>query len=1050
MTMASGVHPYPQVDARPSFPAIEEEVLAYWEGDGTFAASLAQREGAEEFVFYDGPPFANGLPHFGHLLTGYVKDAVPRYQTMRGRLVQRRFGWDCHGLPAEMEAERQLGITGHVAIQRYGIDRFNDHCRASVLQYTGEWRSYVTRQARWVDFENDYKTMDLSYMESVMWAFRTLWDRGLIYEGNRVLPYCWECETPLSNFETRLDDAYRDRQDPAVTVLFTLEPRTGDEAPIQLMAWTTTPWTLPANLALAIDPTIDYAVFERDGQRRVLGARAAANYAGELDGWKRTGTIRGAGLVGRTYSPLFDFFAGHPHAFRVLAADFVSEEEGTGIVHMAPGFGEEDQRLCEANGISLVCPVDESGRYTAEVGDWQGMQVFDANMPIVRRLREMGALLRLDSFVHSYPHCWRTDTPLIYRAVSSWFVQVTAFRERALQLNQEITWIPSHVRDGAFGKWLAGARDWSISRNRFWGSPIPVWKSDDPAHPRIDVYGSLDELERDFGVRPDDLHRPHIDELTRPNPDDPTGRSTMRRVEEVLDCWFESGSMPYAQVHHPFENREWFTSHFPADFIVEYVGQTRAWFYNLHILATAIFDRPAFSTCVVHGVILGNDGQKMSKRLRNYPDPEEMFRRHGADAMRWFLLSSPVLRGQELVADERGIVESVKQVVLPLWNAYKFFSEYANIDGHRARLRGDAGGVLDRYILAKTGDLVDSMTAHLDVHDLYSACRDVTAYIDVLNNWYIRRSRERLWSSADSADKRDCYDTLFTALTTLCRAAAPLLPMLTEAVYRGLTSERSVHLTDYPDRRHLPGDAGLVAVMDRVRDVCSAALSVRQAANLRVRLPLPALTVALPGAEALHPYVPLIAEEVNVKEVHLLEDVTTIAESRLTINAAVVGPRLGAQAPAVFQAARRGDWRNEDGGVSVAGHRLAGDEYTLVLRSLDPATTRVLEDGAGAVAVDTAVTPALEREGLARDVIRLVQTARREAGLHLSDRVRLSLELPPEHTAAVAEHAADVAGATLAADLRLGPPDEAMTVHETAIDGQRLRIGLCRSGDAVG
>ena len=462
--------------------------------------------------------------------------------------------------------------------------------------------------------------------------------------------------------------------------------------PTDLLVWTTTPWTLPSNLAIAVDPNIDYAVYEHDGERWIIGARAAEHYADELAGATQRGTMRGAELVGRTYTPIFDFFAAEPNSFRLLAADFISEEEGTGAVHMAPGFGEDDQRLCEANGIRVVVPVDQSGRFTAEVPDWQGLQVFEANPRIVRRLRELGALVRHETFEHSYPHCWRTDTPLIYRAVSSWFVEVTAIKERALALNQEINWVPAHVRDGAFGKWLAGARDWSISRNRFWGSPIPVWKSDDPDFPRIDVYGSLDEIERDFGVRPADLHRPHIDELTRPNPDDPSGRSTMRRVEEVLDCWFESGSMPYAQVHYPFEQERWFASHFPADFIVEYMGQTRAWFYNLHVLATALFDKPAFSNCVVHGVILGNDGQKMSKRLRNYPDPEEMFADHGADAMRWFLLSSPVLRGQDMVADERGIVAALRQVVIPVWNAYKFFCEYANIDGYRARVRTDAAG----------------------------------------------------------------------------------------------------------------------------------------------------------------------------------------------------------------------------------------------------------------------------------------------------------------------------------------------------------------------
>ncbi|MFM9131993.1 MAG: isoleucine--tRNA ligase, partial [Actinomycetota bacterium] len=572
--------PYPQVDPQPNFPAIEEQVLARWAADRTFERSVAARDagagGANEFVFYDGPPFANGLPHYGHLLTGFVKDAVPRYQTMKGRRVERRFGWDCHGLPAEVEAEKELGVSGHPGITAFGIDRFNEACRTSVLRYTDEWRRYVTRQARWVDFDNDYKTLDTSYMESVMWAFKTLHDKGLVYEGFRVLAYCWRCETPLSNTETRMDDVYRDRQDPALTVRFALE--SGES----LLAWTTTPWTLPSNLALAVNPDVDYALMRRaDGHTYVLAEARLGSYEKELDGAERVGTLKGSELAGRAYRPMFPFLAGTENAFRVLAADFVTTEDGTGVVHMAPGFGEDDQIACNAAGIPTVCPMDEHGCYTAEIEPWTGRHVFDANPEIIRSLKERGVVVRHDSYNHSYPHCWRCAEPLVYRAVSSWFVKVTAFRDRMVELNGQITWAPEHIKEGSFGKWVSNARDWAISRNRFWGSPIPVWKSDDPAHPRVDVYGSYEEIARDFGVDVVDLHRPFVDSLVRPNPDDPTGRSMMRRVPEVLDCWFESGSMPFAQVHYPFENKDWFESHFPADFIVEYVAQTRGWFYTL-------------------------------------------------------------------------------------------------------------------------------------------------------------------------------------------------------------------------------------------------------------------------------------------------------------------------------------------------------------------------------------------------------------------------------------------------------------------------------------
>ena len=674
-----------QVNGHPDFPDSEREVLAYWAKDKTFLASVENRpagdDGDNEYVFYDGPPFATGLPHYGHLLTGYVKDVVPRYQTMRGRRVERRFGWDTHGLPAEFEAERQLGIKHKSEIVEMGIETFNDACRESVLRYTHEWQDYVTRQARWVDFDNDYKTLDLDYMESVMWAFKTLWDKGLIYEGYRVLWYCTRCETPLSATETRMDDTYRSRQDPAVTVSLRLLSADPLLDGVQALFWPTSPWTLPSNLATAVNPDVEYVVVESAGPfagRYLLAAARVPAYARELGEEPRVlATFAGSQLAGTRYTPPFDFFVGNERAHQFLTADYVTTEDGTGVVHIAPAFGEEDKVVTDAAGIEVVNPTDSQGRFTSQVPPYEGLHVFDANIPIMADLKEAGLLLRRDSYEHPYPHCWRCDTPLIQRAVSSWFVAVTTFRDRMVELNQDITWVPAHIKDGQFGKWLEGARDWSISRNRFWGSPIPVWTSDDPSYPRVDVYGSLDELAGDFGVRPDDLHRPYIDELTRPNPDDPTGRSTMRRVPEVLDCWFESGSMPFAQVHYPFENREWFEDHYPGDFIVEYNGQTRGWFYTLHVLATALFDRPSFVTCMAHGIVLGDDGQKMSKTRRNYPDVGQVFERDGSDAMRWFLMSSPILRGADLVVTEAGIRESVRQAVLPLWNTWYFLALYA-------------------------------------------------------------------------------------------------------------------------------------------------------------------------------------------------------------------------------------------------------------------------------------------------------------------------------------------------------------------------------------
>ena len=1040
--------PYPEVTAQGKFPEIERRVLAFWAREKTFAKSVDGRaKGENEYVFYDGPPFANGLPHYGHLLTGYVKDLIPRYQTMRGRRVDRVFGWDCHGLPAELEAEQQLGISGKLAISELGILKFNKTCAESVLRYTEQWERFVTRQARWVDFERNYKTMDLSYMESVIWAFKELHNKGLLYEDYRVMPYSWAAETPLSNFETRLDNAYRERTDPAITVRFELVPVDGEELATDVLAWTTTPWTLPSNLALAVGPQIDYAVLRLRGRAVILGEATLAMYQKELEGHERIGSIKGEELIGRSYKPLFPFFAELKGCFRILGADFIDTQEGSGAVHLAPGFGEDDMRVCKENGIAVVCPVDATGCFTSEVKDWEGVQVFDANKGIIRDLKERGHLFKREDYVHNYPHCWRTDTPLIYKAMSSWYVRVSEFRERMVELNQEICWIPSHVKDGLFGKWLEGARDWSITRNRFWGTPIPVWKSDDPAYPRIDVYGSLDELERDFGVRPDNLHRPYIDELTRPNPDDPSGKSTMRRVPDVLDCWFESGSMPYAQVHYPFENRDWFETHFPADFIVEYTAQTRGWFYTMVVLATALFDRPPFKNCICHGVILDESGKKLSKRLRNYPDPGEIFEKHGADAVRWYLMASPLLKGNELRIDKKakGIAEVVRLVLNPIWNAYYFFTLYANSDGVSASFRTDADGVIDRYILAKTRDLIGNVSAHLDAYDIASSCSDVSTFIDALNNWYIRRSRERFWKSEQDSDKKDAYDTLYTVLTTLCRVTAPLLPLLTEEIYKNLTGEESVHLSDWPDLDAFPQDTELVRTMDRVREVCSTGLGLRRQHDLRVRQPLAALTIAGHELEALEPFHKLVREEVNVKEILVSDDIFAYAKLKLKINAPVLGPRLGSEAKKVFAGARSGDWKElEDHRVEVAGMVLEATEFELGLEAKEGVTCQALAGSDAIVVLDIELTEELENEGKARDLVRMIQQARKEAGLHVSDRIRLEVEVPADWRLAIEGFKSYVAEQTLAAELLIveGLTVTKGSIHEAAQGTAKFKIGI--------
>ncbi|GAA1847256.1 isoleucine--tRNA ligase [Microbacterium koreense] len=1054
----------------PRFPEIERETLDQWREDDTFRASIENRDGAPEWVFYDGPPFANGLPHYGHLLTGYAKDLFPRFQTMRGKKVDRVFGWDTHGLPAELEAMKQLGLTEKSEIEAMGIDVFNAKARESVLAYTREWQDYVTRQARWVDFENGYKTLDTGYMESVLWAFQTLYDKGLAYEGYRVLPYCWRDETPLSTHELRMDDdVYQMRQDPSVTVTF---PLVGEKAEVlgltgvRALAWTTTPWTLPTNLALAVGPEIVYAVVPGgpngaadvpDGDdtasatahRYLLARELIGGYAKDLgyDGAEEAlaaieSTVMGAELADVHYDRLFDHYAdaeryGTERAWRILVDDYVSTGDGTGIVHQAPAYGEDDQRVTEAAGIPLIMSLDDGGRFLPAVTEVAGELWMDANRPLIRLLRADGRLLREASYEHSYPHCWRCRNPLIYRAVSSWFIRVTDIKDRLLANNEQITWVPENVKHGQFGKWLEGARDWSVSRNRYWGSPIPVWKSDDPEYPRVDVYGSLADIERDFGRLPRnadgevDLHRPFIDELTRPNPDDPTGRSTMRRIEDVFDVWFDSGSMPYAQVHYPFENREWFDTHAPADFIVEYIGQTRGWFYVMHVLSTALFDRPAFTGVSCHGIVLGNDGYKMSKSLGNYPAVSEVFDRDGSDAMRWFLMGSSVLRGGNLIVTEEGIRAGVREFLLPLWNAWYFFATYANAaggpggTGYEAVWRTDSTNVLDRYILALTADLVRGVADDLEGLDSTSAAAKLREFGEALTNWYIRRSRDRFWVGvSDDQTSREAFDTLYTVLETLTRVAAPLIPLVAERVWQGLTGGRSVHLQDWPDADAFAPATDIRRAMDAVREVSSVANALRKKEGKRVRLPLPLLTVVVPDAAGLAQFDDILRDELNVKAIELVELEEGAAADfgvthRLSVNARAAGPRLGREVQRAIQAAKSGDWSESDGVVTAGGLALQAGEYELVLETTgrpDGEALALLADG-GFVLLDTTTTPALEAEGLARDIIRAVQDTRKAAGFEVSDRIRLEVifaDRADGEAFAQAFETADVAGETLA------------------------------------
>ena len=1080
-----------KVAPNPDFPKLEESVLDYWDTDDTFNKSVERRPSGDhsqnEFVFFDGPPFANGLPHYGHLLTGYAKDVIPRYQTMKGHKVNRVFGWDTHGLPAELEAQKELGIDSVDDINKMGIAKFNDACRASVLKYTNEWREYVHRQGRWVDFDHGYKTLNIPYMESVMWAFKQLYEKGLAYKGYRVLPYCPKDRTPLSNHELRMDaDVYQDRQDTTVSVAVKLR----DEDDAYAVFWTTTPWTVPTNLAIVVGADIDYVEVRPTqgkfaGKKFYIGKPRLEAYTKELgDDYEIVRELKGAEMEGWRYWPVFPYFADDkalaeggtpgPNAFQIFTADYVDTVEGSGLVHQAP-YGEDDMNTLNAKGIKSVDVLDEACVFNALAPDYEGMYVFDANLPILRNLRagdgplaripeEHRALLFQEkSYVHSYPHCWRCGTPLIYKPVSSWFVSVTKIKDRLLNHNQEINWIPSNVKDGQFGKWLANARDWSISRNRFWGSPIPVWVSDDPKYPRVDVYGSLDELKADFGDYPRDdkgeinMHRPYIDRLTRPNPDDPTGKSHMHRITDVLDCWFESGSMPFAQFHYPFENKEYFEQHFPCDYVVEYIGQTRGWFYTLHIMATALFDKPAFKNVICHGIVLGSDGQKMSKHLRNYPDVNGVFDKFGSDAMRWFLMSSPILRGGNLIVTADGIRDTVRQIMLPVWSSYYFFTLYANAaNGGKGfdarRLRADeVDGLprMDQYLLARTRLLVERVEKSLDDFAISDACEAVTDFIDVLTNWYIRNTRDRFWNEDENA-----FNTLYTVLETFMRGLAPLAPMEAETVWRGLTGGESVHLADWPfladEKTGEPTELGLVlkandalvSAMDQVREVVSATLSLRKAEQIRVRQPLSKLTVVVADPEAVEDYVEILKSELNVKSV----DFSTLEDApehglkiihQLKVNARAAGPRLGKQVQFAIKASKTGAWHVDAATGAPVVETPNGDialedgEFEVINRVEEQdakqaanSVSSALPSG-GFVILDTALDDDLLAEGYARDAVRAVQDARKEADFNISDRIVLTLTAPAVDAPKLEQFRDLIAHETLATTLDIKPSDTA-------------------------
>ncbi len=1045
---------YPNIESDLCLAQIEEKTLKYWAENSTFERSVSERPESNKFIFYDGPPFANGLPHYGHLLTGFVKDTVARYKTTKGFKVERRFGWDCHGLPAEMAAEKELNISGRTQITEYGIDKFNNHCKSSVMKYAKYWEDYVIRQGRWVDFENDYKTMDISYMESVLWVFKELYKKNYVYESKRVMPYSWACETPLSNFETKLDNSYREKTDKAITVKFTLNeiPKflNNFKGKVKLLAWTTTPWTLPANLALAINENLEYCYFEKAEEILIIASSCVAKYQKELG--EPIATFLGHELVGLSYEPILPYFKGHDKAFIVLNAAFVEGGEGTGIVHIAPGFGEDDQVICDNHGIELVCPIDSRARFTYEVSDYEGVNVFDAIDDIIKHLKSLGSWFKTEQYIHNYPHCWRTDTPLIYRALPSWYIKVTEFKDRMIEVNKQINWTPAHIKEGLFGKWLENARDWSISRNRFWGTPIPIWRSDDPKYPRIDVYGSIAELEQDFNTKVTSLHRPEIDSLVRANPDDPTGKSMMRRIEDVFDCWFDSGSMPYGQAHYPFKDKESFDKNFPADFIVEYSAQTRGWFYTLVVLSTALFDKPPFKNCIAHGVILDETGQKLSKRLNNYADPQELFKSYGSDALRFFMLSSPVLNGNELLIDKEGesIKETLRVSLKPIWNAYKFFTLYANADQIKAEMINFSNNLLDRYILAKLKQTIAKIENSLDEYNIPAACKAVNIFVEILNNWYIRRNRTRFWKKEHDADKISAYNTLFTVLNYLAKASSSLLPMLSEEIYLGLNfynstlTGQSVHLELFPNLTALADEYELIEQMDIVRDICSSSLAIRNNTNIRIRQPLNQIII-FSEFSYLKKFEELIKEEINVKEIKYVSLKESSIKPTLKINFPIIGKRIPHKIKEIIAAQKKQEWSVIDSQINIAGEILLSAEAELQLECTNELNKMSLPANQGIVELDINITDALKYEGLARDLVRIIQQARKDADLEINERIIVNIAATQSIYQILSPHIEFIEGQTIAqlifADL---PPNTLLKMSELYFEEEKIVIGIKR------
>lgn len=1060
----------PEVD----FPALEERVLEHWDATNAFQRSISERPESERYVFYDGPPFATGLPHYGHFVASVLKDVVPRYWTMKGKRVDRRWGWDCHGLPVESETQKELGLKSKADVDALGIEKFNEACRGIVLRYTAEWRKSIRRLGRWVDHDRGYKTMDADFMESVWWVFSKLWRDGRIYEGYRVQPVSPSLGTPLSNFEVALGpqerdpvtkkDGHKRRQDPSLTVRMHLE-----DEDASLWVWTTTPWTLPSNLAIAVNPKIEYAKVrvKETGEVAYVEPGRLADYQarGRIGETEELERLPGADLVGRPYEPLLPYFAeyrdavaGKRQAFYVLAADYVETSSGTGLVHQAPAFGEDDFQTGKDNNLPLVNPLSLTGHFDSSVSDFEGQFAKDADKAIVQKLKAQGSVVDQDTFVHAYPHCYRTGTPLLYMAISTWFMKVEEIRDELVKSNETSHWVPKAVGSGRFGNWLAGARDWNLSRNRFWGTPLPIWRCDEDPSDMV-CLGSREELARLCGMDAadiDDLHRDKIDGLTFPS--EKTAGGTMRRIPEVFDCWFESGSMPYAEHHYPFENKAMVEENLPADFIAEGLDQTRGWFYTLTVLSTALFGRAAFQNVIVNGMVLAEDGAKMSKSKRNFPDPNKILETLGADALRIYLASSPVVNAKPLRFAEAGVQEHVRSVMLPLWNAYSFLTRYADVDGWEPD--GEPAdpklNELDGWVLSRMQTLLAEIEERMASYELFRVIPALLGFIDDLTNWYIRRSRRRFWRGAaedDGGDKHNAYRTLHHVLLTLSKALAPFLPFVSEEMYGNLSGggKDSVHLEDYPVADPAVQDMALERRMALARAAVGLGRGLRAKHDVRTRQPLPSMTVVTASPEdrsGLEAMAEIVRDELNVKELFVSANEGDFVTYSARPNLKVLGPKFGKQIGTIKKEVSGFD--SEALAAVIAGGSLESSSIeglvynadTLLVDRSSREGTVVDTDGAVTVALDVTLTDALVREGLARELVTRIQNIRKDRGLELDDRIQVTVSCDGALADSLQEHWALIAGEVLAVGGCPDPAERATGSVDFDVDGATVSIGV--------